>query len=204
MSHDITLPGGIVAGYTLVVVTGVPNGGIVPAAGYSEFFSKNVGGNTRLQAFWRKATGSEGGTVVFTTGGNSRSAHSVLLINAADPTVSAPVGNSGSNGNNTQPDPDSLTPAGGSQDYLWLAICAVGEQNVLTGPAGFSNLNTIQSTAGRIAVASAELLETNTSKDPGVFQAGASSEWVAGTLAIYPGTVTPPPPSAGQKSQMLI
>lgn len=99
------------------------------------------------------------------------------------------------NGVNTVPNPPSLTPSGGSREYLWIAVGTlrsnIGSSRSITGaPTNYSNLNgdLIANSSGHVAVGTAERTLTASSENPGSFSVDSSSSvYAAGvTISIEP------------------
>ena len=103
-------------------------------------------------------------------------------------------------GTSNAPDPSTVTPAGGSAEYLWLAaFYMAGEEadddtwcnSAPSTPGAFGNLT--QKTTGtsgaastNCEVAAADYTSTAASCDPGAFNTDQSLAWRAYTVAISP------------------
>lgn len=167
---------------------------------YSDFTQLiNLLGNGTcvLNVGWRKATGSEGSTFTVTQGSAERGAHDVFRFTAghADPTVNPPEVSTGTEGvGGSDPDPDSLTPSGGSKAYLWMALAALdddsGPPTVTTWPTNFDdNQNNHDSGGGGghcVLLEATREVEAS-SQDPSAFVLSDNSEeYAAATVALYP------------------
>ena len=188
-SHTVTLPSGIASGDLLIIKFSVNNTVRTVtwpgAPDYTEFFDAQIGSDQRLRAAYRQADGGEGSTITVTTDGNTRSTHNSRRITGhEDPATQAPEVSSGATGTSTTPNSDSLTPTGGSKDYLWLAIVGSEGQSASAAPTNYTDLLTVDVT--NCAAHSAERALTAASEDPGTFTIGASVGWVAATIAIHP------------------
>ena len=87
----------------------------------------------------------------------------------------------------TAPNPASLTPSGGSANYLWLAVFHAGSNQPATGyPTNYTNGQTIGIASSGSATASAQRALTASSEDPGAFTIASSAAWAAYTVAIKP------------------
>ena len=119
-SHTVSLPAGIQAGETLLVFFSVD--GNSPATfpeGWTEIIDLTNASNT-LSVAWRKADGGEGASITVTTPGGRESVHiSYRISGATDPTTTPPEASTGDTGDDTNPDPDSLTAGGGSIFRSW-------------------------------------------------------------------------------------
>ena len=143
-SHSITLPSGITAGDLLVVVfysgtsTSTPS---TSSSGWS-MSAVSTSSNGCGAVFYKVATGSDALSVTTATSAVAR--HVSLRITGASgtPTITSTTGTSAA------PDPPSVTPAGGSADYLYIAAAgesAVGvtSTTITSAPSGYSNLTRV-------------------------------------------------------------
>lgn len=201
-SHTVNLPASISAGDLLIVHFGyvVIGQTISWPAGWNAVPSAKIEGATLagLDIGYRLADGSEGATISVGTSASTKSAHTSYRITGAEnPSTQVPESVTGATAESgANPDPPSISPTGGSKDYLFLASAFhVGESafNVVTGiPASYSNGKTGDTGGTGSAttngdVASAERQLTASSENPGTFAYGsATSAWVAQTVAIHP------------------
>lgn len=184
--------------------------------GWNELADENLGNG--LYIAWRKVDGTEGSTITLTTSGTTRSAEITYLIaGAKDPSVQPPeIAGATATGASVNPDPPSVTPTGGSRDYLFIACAGMdGEEadddtwantppsNYLPNPplqksCGTAGVNL----GGKIMVASRAL--TAASDDPDTFNVDVSANWRAQTVVVHPSTSLPPPPLfRGWRAHML-
>lgn len=198
-SHTVSLPAGIQADETLLVffvcqtkeVVTFPEGWTKLFEGYSP-----LNYNT-LAIGWRKADGGEGASITLTTVGSEVSVHiSHRISGATDPTITPPEVSIGAGGSSANPDPDILTPTGGSKEYLWIAVEGNPEDDLVTDyPTNYNdNQETYYSSLfgySAIGIATRNL-ETD-SEDPGAFTITASRRWKACTVAVYPAVAADPP-----------
>lgn len=153
--------------------------------------------------FWAKATGSEGATMSLDISTAVKGCVIVWRITgAADPTVTPPEFSTiatGSTGANTA-DPGSLSPSGGSQDYLWLALMGQdGELNEPTaGPTDYNdnfqaaNSGTAGAVASNCTMGGGTRQFASASAAPGTFtHATPNSGWCAWTIAFSPAEEPP-------------
>ena len=88
-------------------------------------------------------------------------------------------------GASSAPNPPSLTPTGGSKDYLWLAVEGNdSSKSVSSYPTNYTNgLN-----RGNFSVyiGSAQRALTASSENPGNFTLSGTDGWVACTVGIHP------------------
>jgi hypothetical protein len=184
----VNLPLGIVAGETLLVFIYDSGGGSAPA-GWTKTFPFN-----NLEVYFRLADGTEGSTVTITITSSKAAAVAYRITGAADPTVSGVYQASGASGaSGTNPDPPSVTPTGGSQDYLFAAVAGVNADVTATAyPTNYSMGQKTVSSGGTgsgstkrgIAVAFRQL--TASTDDPGTFTFSGAGTWDANTLAVFP------------------
>ncbi len=187
-SHTVTLPSGIASGDLVIVVFHAENDvGITWPGGWVELSS--TANNSRTETAYLEASGGET-SITVTTDAGTESAHCSLRVSGAeDPDTQAPEVGTIATGNSTAPDPGSVSPTGGSKDYLFVAWA--GSRNGATFsayPAGYSNGQTIESDAPgpTASCATAELATTASSEDPGSFTVGLGRAWIAGAIAVHP------------------
>lgn len=190
-SHSVSLPAGIVAGELLMIFfccDGNPT--ITNPGGWTQLINAPAASNNaRLYVGYRKATGSEGGSVTVTTSAAEDSNHiSIRVSGAADPTVTAPQASTGATGSDANPNPDSLTASGGTQDYRWLAIEGHDRSRTTDAiPSGYSSVQAVASGGAQgSGVAVATRTSTSATEDPGTFTISTGDEWRAHTIAIHP------------------
>lgn len=185
-THTVSLPASIVAGNLLMIffaTADIPS--ITTPANWNLLRNKQetLGGTTQQSIFYKVATGSEGATVSITTGTSFRSAHATYQISDYSGNPQASTGASGITGN---PNPDTLTPSGGSQDYLWIVCGTCRSQTFSSAPTNYTNLVTI-ATSSQVAVGTARRSLNASSEDPGNFTiTGGDNEWTAVTVAVSP------------------
>jgi len=193
----VNLPSSIIAGNLLLAHIRVADaGGITWPAGWTELWESNAdASNDEASMAWRKANGAEPATITLASGNAKFAAQAWQISGAADPTITPPVFAGPATGTSINPDPPSLTPPGGSQAFLWLAVGGwEGEQTSppVGFPAGYT-LNQMGASSGTAGgdtsncrVASAAVQLTAATQDPGTFLISALDDWMATTVAIYP------------------
>ena len=130
-THTITVPSGVVSGDLLIAFIAIENS-TSPASqfsgvtdGFTEIRDKSTGGTAgaSVGVFFKVSDGTEGANITVTSVDSDRAAHCMYRISgfnsAIDPEITA-----GASGNSTSPDPDSLSPAGGAKDYLYMVFAA--------------------------------------------------------------------------------
>lgn len=193
MSHVVNLPSGIQSGHLLVVPFVIRNGlnMLTWPGGWSDLFEVSGPSDLlKLSVRSRVADGTEGATITVTSSGDNASAHQSYRIIDHD-SGTLPVVSAGAQGTSTTPDPDSLTPAGGAKDYLWIAIEGHrdGDGEATGFPASYGlSQSAIASgtTGGDVGAAIAGRQLNAASENPGTFTIAVSFEWIAVTLAVYP------------------
>lgn len=198
--HTVGLPGGIQPGDLLLVwfrVAGTSGGGsqIGWPAGWTEMFEDTSDASDDASALaWRKADGTEGSTIAVATAASAKAvAISWRITGAADPATQPPQ-RALAIGSGTTPNPPSLTPSGGSRDYLWLAIYGSDGETALppTFPANYATSQASEgsgsadSTTTNVRMAGASRQLNAASEDPGTYTVSGSRSWTAVTIAIPP------------------
>lgn len=191
-SHTVSLPAGIASGDLLIVVYGFPQGGFpTTPSGWtdSEFLSHSTDNDvTNLRIWTRTADGAEGSTLAVTTANSRESAHAAYRISGWSSFEFSADAESASAGH---PDPPSLTPSGGADDYLWIAVAgALTTRTVDAAPTNYSNF--LASSSGDTSLGEANIgvaarSVNASSEDPGTFTSETPTDnWVATTMAVFP------------------
>lgn len=142
---------------------------------------------THFTLFARDADGAEGATLTITISSSQRG--SSIADRVTDAATLASSGGTtpeltSSSGSSTNPNPPAITPAGGADDYTYVAIIgADGSTTSTAGPAGYSSHLSVG--AGACTSVAHKATTASTTENPGTFTR-ATSRWGAGTLAIYP------------------
>jgi len=195
-SHTITYPATITAGATILVCNCFDddnNNATYPASGpaFTRFVNResNAGNDSTLACAWAEADGTEdGGTFDVTVTGLERSTAVCYSILGADPDTSPPEAGSTDIGNtSTNADPLTVTPSGGSDDYLYFAFASVDEAaNTTAYPSGYTNTGTAEAGAGNTSTLYAQKATTaSTSDNPGTFTHD-NKKWISVAVAVYP------------------
>jgi hypothetical protein len=158
-------------------------------------FATSPNNKATIGIAYRVMTGGETNCVVTQT--SERSSSIAILIAAGTwHGTQAPEFSTGAVGVSDSPDPDSVTASWGSENNLFIAVCAWDNSaagNACTAyPTNYTG-NNVQSddvsSAGRCAIATREV--ASASGDPGVFTI-TSDEWWAGTIVVRPAAATNP------------
>lgn len=192
-THTVSYTTSPSSGETLVIFHGTESNqeeNPTIASGWTRFFNDRRTVAPTIAGFWRESDGTEGGGTVDITTNNtvSQTAEMIELSGAADPDTSPPEAATANTGNSDAPNPPSLSPSGGSDDYRWFAVCSFLDDNELTaGPSGYSTMvETADTSFPFIEIGTAHRAATAASEDPGSFSASNPRDWVAQTIAIYP------------------
>jgi hypothetical protein len=193
-SHTVSLPSGIMSGDLLIsAFCSDGNPTITWPAAWTEFATGTAPSNAaKLSIAYHKSDGLEGASITVTTSASEQSSHVTLRIaGAKDPAIRAPEASTAASGSTTQPDASTVTPTGGSKNYLWLAVAGVDVGNVFTLgglPSGYANSTKASTgTAAGTNVVSCEKTSRAASEDPGVYTLVSSGGWAAFAVAVHPG-----------------
>lgn len=205
-SHTVSLPTNIQAGETLLVFFAADGDNVATfPEGWTNLFGVDSSVYLHLTVAWRKADGGEGASITVTTSDAEQSAHiSYRISGAIDPTVTPPEASAGVSDSNYYPDPDSLTPGGGSDKYLWLALACkdLGTSSISVYPTNYTDGEYRVSAGSFGCMVTVARRENETdSEDPGTFTSNNVNRWIACTVAVYP--AVPPDPPAGLVSFSL-
>lgn len=163
-------------------------------SGWSDLVKNNTAdaSDDTTSLFYKIASGSEGSTVTVNGTASLKFSSLSWRVTGAHQTTAPNVATA--TGTSSTPDPPSLTPSGGTKDYLWIAIYGIeGTSTLSSYPANYSSNQITVATSGSTAAtnsrsgAAARQLNAS-SENPGTFTASASEDWTAVTVAVYPAT----------------
>ncbi len=198
-SHTINV-GSPAAGTLLIVwIRFAVVAGTVTFTGYTPLVSQvsDDAADDENSIYYRWADGTEGASNSMTTGNSTKMAAICWQVTgASNPATQVPelstvaVGTTTANTCNAT----TVTPTGGSKDYLFLALGGMdGEGGTFTAaPTNYTNITTITSGTGGLpatncVVGGASRQLTAASDDPGAFTHGAAAAgWTAYAMAIHP------------------
>lgn len=181
-----TMPSGITAGDLLIAHSSAgaqESASTSATAGWTKLSAVQRSSGTCTASIWGKvAVGSD--TITITGTNNTThvaivsryTGHSVTSGNIASLPIAVGALNIAT------ADPPILTPAGGSAEYLWLAIFSSAGGAITAGPSGYSNFN---AQGANPCTAFATKAATASSENPGTFSGGGSN-YLVFTLAIPP------------------
>ncbi len=205
-SYAVNIPGdACTSAQQLVIVAGSSTIGMTLTwpAGYTQFADSNVGGggSERLYAAYHNCDGSEGTTFTVTPSVAGRAIFRVLKISGDD--GAEPSNITSDAGNDAAPNPLTLTPAGGSQDYLWIIGTVWDNSATVTLSSCPTNYTTncasdVSGTANAIHLGLGVSWRTATasSENPATFTLSATETWDTITIAVAPASGSPPAFSA--------
>ena len=196
-TYSINLPATINSGDLLVMfVTTVDDSSVTHdslfSSGWAQLASHTPSctSNARSSTYVKTATGSEGPTQSFDTGGNAQFslAAQVYRITGWNK-VEMPTGATPSCPG--QPDSPSYTPGYGLKKSLWISAAGYTNDPVTVSsyPANYTNGTATVANAGTdqtSAVLSVRRKNEVASEDPGAFSVSPANEVVAFTVAIEP------------------
>lgn len=206
VNPQIPLPSYLVAGDQLLVFFrwGNDTGSAQFPAGWNQLFLSTADAANDITAlYWYKVTGSEGWfrdaadgfnfvsvTRVSGTTAGQWSAIAVRVEGAQDFAVQPPEVSAIVTGTSLSPDPASLTPAGGSKKYLWLALAGAEGANASLWPTSYDLYQAYSHSGGATAAVSLTMMGARqlqaASDNPGAFELSVSDDWSAWTVAITP------------------
>lgn len=182
-THAINMPATISAGDILLMVLSLDGNPTVTTPSGWTLLTQGAEGNLKGVAFYKSATGSEDGSTVNVTVSPAEAVAAVVvsMSDAGVPETTTP-----NTGNSEEPDPPSLTPAGGTKDYTWLAVCCADSNNDPTEPSSYTLVAEASANGVGIQMVYRELNASST--DPGVFAYNDPEPWVAMTIAFSTGS----------------
>lgn len=191
-THAAVLPapdGGILADDLLIAVAGMDgNPTFTWPTDWTEI--KDDAGNgsaVRAGVAWKRAIGSEAGTITVTTSASEGGGIRILCVRGAHPTT-APEVSAGVSAATANANPDSLNPSGWDAEHtLWIAgMVNDGNVAVTAGPTGYFDFgNTRWANASGAGVATAFKHANAASEDPGAFTQTAE-DTRAFTIGVRP------------------
>lgn len=192
-THTVTFDTSPSSGDLLIIRAVVDsNPTVTGPSGFSEIKNAAHSGSAFTTAVWYKESdGTEGTSVTFSTSAGEESRHSVWRITGhEDPGTQAPeIASFDSTANSTTPDPPSISPTGGSKDYLILAGYGsdTGNQTVSVWPYVDNNISESGSNTGNgVTLGDCSDEITSATINPGTFTSSVSRPWTAHTIAIHP------------------
>ena len=183
------------SGNLLLWAVAIDTGGVtvsVAPSGWTTLLDTDNPGDCSMHIFYKESDGTEnGGTETYTASAAQESAHIMYEISGAEAvaTQAPEVGTASAADGSTTFDPPSLTPTGGSKDYLWFFFVSVdtGDESISAYPSGYGNtglLNTVAN-AGGCGLAYGYRTNAAASENPGTGTI-SNSDHLSQTVAIHP------------------
>jgi len=201
-SHTVNLPSGIQSNDLVLICLdkGSTSATIDAHADWIELLDEASANG--LYIAYRFCNGLEGATTTLTTSANTRSAEITFRISGAqNPAVTAPQIATTGSGTSATPDPPSVSPSGGTQDYLFIAFAGMaGEEadddtwgntpptNYTPSPPLQKSCGTAGTSLGGLILAASRQLNTGAAQDPGTFGVDVSAAWRSQHICIHPAT----------------
>ena len=186
-THVMTLPTGISDGDQLYIIVGGRESVSYSATGWTVEGSSSA--SLTNMSVLSKTASSEGSTVTVTSSPSKQIAARLLRFTASD---GISLDFAFQDSDNANPNPPNVAPAGGSDDYFWIAACADRDNGDVTGfpttPVTFVNTGferAASGTASKIGWGDYSAL-ARTSTDPGTFTIENAADWSTVTIAIHP------------------
>lgn len=189
--NGISLPAGIVAGELIYVIHESNRNVVSLDAGWVHYFTQDSNPSQNKQHhYYKKAVGGETGLSATMSGSDGYAALAWRLSGVLNPAIQAPEA-VGIGGKSDAPpiaaqNPPSLTPTGGSKDYLWMTCIAGSNPANPNPPASYTNTIQIASAGGGFAKSGRREL-TAASEDPGSWTDANFGRYSTTTIAIHPG-----------------
>lgn len=193
-TFNCDLPASVESGDLLLWLVSINDGkhGSFPA-GFTELYDiENSESFVTGLCAYKFSSGSESATEAFTLDTEDSVVAIIYRISGAiNPSTQVPeYAAVSAAGNTVTHDPPSLTPTGGSKDYLWFAISAIDTRNITvdTFPTSYTNTGDDESqTSGSGAIiAYCNRARTALSEDPAAFTISATRRSVTATIVIHP------------------
>jgi len=193
-SHVVAFDDTAVAGQLLLVMfdagntAGAVSFTVSTPAGWTALFDKayNTGEKySHLACFYKVAAGGED-SVTITTSASAQSGYvAYRIINYSG----TPEAGTAATGNDTHPNPPSLSPTWGSANDLWIAVEGASDTSDVSVSGYPANYTLSQESAYRsfVHIGAAGRVYEGASEDPGTFTISSAQPWAANTIAISPG-----------------
>jgi hypothetical protein len=200
-SHSVTLPTATSNNLLLIILDkGSTSATINAHTELTELLDENSANG--LYIAYRFMNGLEPASYTLTTSSSTRTARIAYRISGAqNPSVTAPQIATTGTGTSATPDPPSVSPSGGSQDYLFIAFAGMGGEeidddtwgntpptNYTPSPPRQKSCGTAGTNLGGLVLSAERALTTGSAEDPGTFGVDVSAAWRSQTLCIHPAT----------------
>lgn len=171
----------------LVIVAAAANGScnLSASAGWSELSEVDHGSSTiTLAIYYKVADGYGNDDLTITASASVGMAILAITIDDADGTS---IDSASTTGSSASPDSPSLSPSGGSADYLWLSIAAsLGWSGPHTPPTNFTEVDDLTEAWGDTDAYMniAYRQYTGSVLNPAAWGFTISGDWIAFTIAL--------------------
>lgn len=187
-SHLVNMPATVNSGDLLIaLIASDGTATITTPSGWTSLSQNTAGGVVRGAAFYKVASGTEGGTTVdFVTSASERMEAQVIRI-AAGTFTGTPEAANATSSSTTTPDPPTLSPSTGNDGYLWIAaMMSDNTRTVSVYPYPSNNTRTANASFGTafVTLASCTTESTSSSLDPGTFTINTASAVVSMTISV--------------------
>ena len=201
-SYAVNIPGDACTGSQALIIIGAHatlNTTMTWPSGYTEFGATTGagGGSEMIYGAYRDCDGTEGTTFTVTPSVAGRAVFRVLKISGDNGALPQEVITE--NGNDAAPNPPTVTPSGGSKEYMWVVGYAWDNSTSVTLSACSTNYTTncASSTSGTASAIHVGLgvswrLATASSENPGTATLSGTETWDAMTVAVEPSSGSPP------------
>ncbi len=188
-SHTVQLPL-YSSGNLLLIFISSTNAATASITGWTELFAANRvsgSGQDRLTCLYRVSDGTEGASASIALSASENVAAVCYSISRYS---GGSLSHATTTGNTDSPDPPSLSPAGGSAEYLWLAAFAsTGARYPTNYSSGYHVsptllYNGLGASTARTIIGIAGLISVAATQNPGAFTISSSFQWVAATVAV--------------------
>lgn len=169
--------------------------GTITFAGHTQLASDSTdASDDTTNVYYRLCNGTEGSTNTLTTGNSVKLSATMWIVTGGEhPGIQPPQIAAVTIGTAANADPTTITPTGGSKDYLFITMLGMDHETAtFTQPTSYVNLTQANSgTAGAVAtncmIAGASQQKTASSENPGAWTStAATTGWTAFTVAIHP------------------
>ena len=182
-SHVITMPSGIQAGDLLIII--FDHDSTAPTytlTGWTQLFDEEIFALNEMECYWKEAVGSDTLTVTVSPA-NTGNYNIYRISGAIDPDTQPPEHAVVQSSN-----PPSLSPTGGSKDYLWITGHGTSTTNNASPPANYSN--ELSARTGSQAMESARRELTAANENPGAWGTPGQNP-ISCIIAVHPAPSAP-------------
>jgi len=192
-THTINYPATVNAGDLLISIISGDNAAVSfssPTDDNVELFdTEHSDGAMNFACYYKTAVGDEdSGSFTVTSAGDDQSTSKCWAIAGAS-TVQAPEESTVAEGASANPDASSVTPTGGSKDYLFLWCAGWDQKDTMSVfPTGYSSTGYYNFSGGATgcSIGWGFKAATASSDDPSAATKSGSEQWLCRVIAIHP------------------